>query len=345
MEYIKIKSRNAEKARALIVRLNLFDRSRAVIHSRSYVYFPTLDIKQAKDIKLIGKIGASMVSRNGRKKEGKEDYKSALERAVGRPELLKLSRGYDQMGNIAVIEFRGKRSEEKKIAKILMRYNNSIKTVLAKAGAVTGKYRIRKLRYVAGAKNYVAQYRENGCTFRFDVRKAYFSNRLSFERSRILRLVKKGERVMVMFAGVGPFAIEIARNTKGTRVVAIELNRSAYKYMNENIKLNRLTNVKAIQGDVKKIAAKYGNFADRIIMPLPKSSLDFLDQAYKVAGRNAVVHLYAFSSAKNPFGDVIKALKEHSKRRKFSIRVLNKRVVRPYSASEREVVIDYRMKK
>jgi len=275
----------------------------------------------------------------------RKDYERRIIEEIGNEGFAKLSRGYDLLGDIAIIDFKGSRDEEKKAAKVLMEFNSSIKTVLAKAGAITGKYRIRKVRYVAGKRNFIAEYRENGCVFRFDVRKTYFSNRLSFERSRILKLVKKGENVVIMFAGVGPFAVEIAKNIKETKVIAIELNRDAYKYMLENIKLNKLGNMKAVCGDVHKIAKKYKGSADRVIMPLPNSSLEFLDDAYTVAGKNAVVHLYLFSKIEDGFDHVTSAIKEHSKRKKYKIKVLDKRVVRPYSATEQEVVIDYSIRK
>ena len=41
------------------------------------------------------------------------------------------------------------------------------------------------------------------------------------------------------FAGVGPFAIEIAKSHPRASVLAIELNPSAYGYMLKNIRLNK----------------------------------------------------------------------------------------------------------
>ncbi len=286
-----------------------------------------------------------MANGNRSKKGRNTSYEKRIEDAIGRKEFGKLSRGYDLMGDIAVIEFRGSKSSEKKLANILIETNSSIKTVLAKVGGVTGKYRIRKLRYVAGRRNFVANYRENNCSFRFDVRKVYFSNRLSFERSRILNLVKEGESIVVMFGGVGPFAIEIAKRIKDAKVVAIELNKFGYRYMLENIELNKTHNVEAVLGDVKKVSGRYGNLADRIIMPLPRSSLDFLDEAYRMARKRAVVHLYAFSGLDNPFNDVYEKVKEHSKMNKYRTRLLHKRVVRPYSPTESEIVLDYMIMK
>jgi len=341
MEFAKAERKRAEKARTLIMRLNLLDSSRSVQHSRSYVYFPIHSIRGAKAKKPFDGLGLSIVSKKEERKTGGDAYREQLAKVLTKKELAQLARGYDQLGDIVIIEFEGDKGKEKEIAQILLDSNSSIKTVLAKAGAVSGRYRVRKLRYVAGAKNFIATHRENGCTFRFDTRKVFFSNRLSYERSRIIKLVKDGERIMVMFAGVGPFAIEIAKEKKGTNIVAVELNRFGYKYMLENIKLNKTDNVKPVLGDVRKLSKKYRNFADRIIMPLPRSSMDFLDEAYAIAKKRATVHLYAFANAPDTLKDAIRA---HADRNGYNVRFLGWREVRPYSTTESEYVIDYQIR-
>ena len=173
----------------------------------------------------------------------------------------------------------------------------------------------------------------------------FFSNRLSFERARISGLVKDNEKVMVFFSGVGPFAIEIAKAHRKANVVGIELNKYASKVAIENIKHNKVSNVKLENGDVKKLSKKYKSFADRIIMPLPQMSLTFLDEVLLVAKKGATVHLYAFGSNEGAFDDTINAIKAHAKERKYKIKIAFKRAVRPYSPKEIEVAIDYRISK
>ena len=112
--------------------------------------------------------------------------------------------------------------------------------------------------------------------------------------------------------------------------------------MLENIKLNKTDNVKPVLGDVKKASRKYKNFADRIIMPLPRSSAGFLDDAYAVAKKKATVHLYAFADEPGTLKDTIRA---HADRKKYDVRFLGDREARPYSATESEYVIDYQIRK
>jgi len=343
MEYISTPSKGAEKVRTLMLRMNLFDRSRAVIHSRSYVYFPTLNIKDAKHIKLIGRAGGKITTRKV-PEAPRKGYEQQVKEELG-DNYAKLAKGYDLLGDIAIIDFDGNAEDARKVANTLMQHNKSIKTVLAKAGAVSGKFRTRKLKYVSGKRNFIALHKENNCTFKFDVRKVYFSNRLSFERSRILKLTKDGENVMVMFAGVGPFAIEIAKLRKKSNVVGIEANRFGYSAMKENIKINKTPNVTAVLGDVKKVSGKYKGFADRIIMPLPWSSLKYLDLAHAVAKKKSMVHLYAFTDSEKAAKKVFDSIKAHAKANSYKVALISSRIVRPYSKRQLEVVIDYRMAK
>ncbi len=251
---------------------------------------------------------------------------------------------FDLLGSTAVIEIKNSKDRGKSLAKRILAENPNIKTVLAKAGPVTGQYRTRKYKYVAGIKRYAVEYRESGCSFLFDPRKTFFSPRLSYERSRISGLVKDGENIMVMFAGVGPFAVMIAKSHKNAHVVGIEKNPYAYKMMKQNITLNRVKNATAEKGDVKLKAVAYTGFADRIVMPLPWSSLNFLDAAFQIAKPEAIIHIYLFGETERVKDDSWDMIKRHAKNNHYSVKLLFSRVVRPYSAKDSEIVIDFKIK-
>ena len=218
-------------------------------------------------------------------------------------------------------------------------------TVLAQSGPVTGIFRLRKFRYVFGIKTFIADYKENNCIFRFDIRKTFFSNRLAYERSRILKQVKNNENILVMFAGIGPFAIEIAKQNKTTNIVGIELNKNAVLYMKENIKLNKTPNVKAEYGDVRKISKKYKGFADRIIVPMPKSSIKFLDQILLASRKNSIVYIYIFGDREKVYDETKAQIQKHAKMNNYRARILSERIVRSYSANEVEIVLDFKISK
>ncbi|MDE1822950.1 MAG: tRNA (guanine-N1)-methyltransferase [Candidatus Micrarchaeota archaeon] len=264
-------------------------------------------------------------------------YRDELRKEFGR-DYDSITKSYDVLGNIAITE--GDRKTALKKAKAIFRVNKNVKTVVRKIGAVSGRYRTRKYEHVAGERNFIATYRENNCVFRFDIRKTFFSPRLAFERDRIARLSKDRENVIVMFAGVGPFAIEIAKRSRNSRIIAMELNRNSYRYMANNIALNRTTNVVQELGDVKRLVKRHPGFADRIIMPLPMESHKFLRSVDYAAAAGCVVHYYAFGDIDDPYKRAIDALKRFFNRKR-KLRITGKRIVRPYSPMESEVVIDF----
>ena len=177
-------------------------------------------------------------------------------------------RSYDILGNVALVRFpkEFKKSDKLRFGKRLLNDNNSIKSVFEKKGKVRGRLRKQELSYVVGDKTNEVLYKENDCVFRFNLDSTYFSPRLSNERKEIANQIKKDENVLVMFAGVGPFSLVIAKNSKCKKVVSVEINREASKYALMNVKRNNLTSkVEVVQGDVKKFVGKLGSLRSRFI--------------------------------------------------------------------------------
>jgi tRNA (guanine37-N1)-methyltransferase len=208
---------------------------------------------------------------------------------------------FDIVGDIAIVE-PGTDAQQ------LLAEHKNINVVLAKKGEIEGDYRVREYDILASrpeARDFTdvpailrprklteTVHKENGCRFKVDPTEAYFSVRLSTERARIASLVKKGEKVLVMFAGVGPYPVVIAKMAEPETVVGIELNPYAVRFFEENIELNKLENVKAIEGDVKDAIPKLKEDFDRIVMPLPKESENFLYLAVKRVKKGGRIHLY-----------------------------------------------------
>lgn len=250
-------------------------------------------------------------------------------------------RSYDLLGSIAVVN--ADAGTAKAMAKAIMLSHPRVKTVLRRGGAVSGRFRTRRHVYVAGKRNYVADYRENGCEFRFDVRKSFFSPRLAFERQRVSAMSKPGETIIVMFAGVGPFAIEAAKAQGSSRVIAIELNRNAVSEMKRNIEINKARNVEAVLGDVHKEAGRYKGAADRIVMPLPASAFRFLPDAFKMAKASCTLHYYSFVESGRGAEAELSRIRRLALKSGRRVKLLGMRTARTYSASEIEVVLDIKV--
>jgi len=322
MKFLKVPKAQGEEIRKKLTEEAIFSPEYPILKERDHVLFPVTGPYQDFEI----------VEREAEKRELPfMKLKDALEGLLNESELQELTTSFDLIGDIAILEIpESLAPKEKEIGEALLKVHRSIRTVLKKLGPMEGKYRIRRLQYIAGEDKTETTYKEHGCLMKFDVSKVYFSIRLSTERKRISNLVKAKERILVLFAGVGPFALVIAKDHPDAEITAVELNPDAVKSMKENIILNKLSNISVLEGDARSFS--YSEF-DRIIMPLPHSADQFLDLAFSAAKPGGIVHFYTLVDSKNPLEDAKSKIKT-----KYEIS--SWRVVRPYSADTVQVVLD-----
>ena len=196
---------------------------------------------------------------------------------------------FEIIGNIAIVNDLDGRDREKAVEGILAHHD--VKTILLKTEGLSGEFRVGEYETLYGGET-EAVHREHGHRFRVDPTEAYYSERFATERKRVADQVEESEKVLVMFAGVGPFAVLCAE--KAEKVVAIEKNPEACKYLKENIELNNLDDkIEAFYGDVEQIVPNLGEKFDRVIMPLPDSAIEFLDIALESID-SGMIHLYSF---------------------------------------------------
>jgi tRNA (guanine37-N1)-methyltransferase len=171
-----------------------------------------------------------------------------------------------------------------------------VRTIFIDVGGVKGEHRTRELVFVAGEPKTRTVYKEHGLSFHVDVVEAYISPRLSYEHVRVARLVREGEVVVNMFAGVGSFSIFIAKLSKPSVVYSIDINPVAYELMVENIRLNNVESiVKPILGDAAEVTRnQLDGLSDRVLMPLPNMSERFYCSALASLKNEGFIHAYEF---------------------------------------------------
>ena len=341
---IKVPRKNAEKVHEILSNANAFDKNYATVRENEFVYFA---LKRECELPSFAKLGTKLVQMPlvQRHTHPNSIYDALVEK-FSEEELQQLVSSFDILGDIAVIEVPEELvKKEKLIADAILKVHGNVKVVAKKAGATNGEFRIRPVTVLAGEKRTTTLYRENGCEFELDINSVYFSSRLGTERKRIATLAKNNENVLVLFAGVGPFAVVIAKQKPDAKITAIELNPQAYEYMKKNIARNKCKNIKAVLGDVRKILAdaKFSKSADRVVMPLPKDAPKFLDVVFPVCKKGAIVHLYAFDLSKKPFEETEKILLQEAKKAGRKVEIVNRRIVRPYSPSTVQVVVDFKV--
>lgn len=216
------------------------------------------------------------------------------------PDLLPfLPRSMDIVGTVAILELSPHLDAWKHlVGQAVLRVNRNVKTVLAKAGMVEGEHRLRRLDVIAGTGRTAVVHREHGCKYYVDPRVVYFSPRLSEERQRIARQVQAGETIVDMFAGVGPFAIQIGTRHDDVTVYALDSNAKAYPFLTRNVKANGVqTVVLPLLGDVRVLAERLDGVADRVIMDLPAKAVEFVDVACRVLKHGGgMLHYYCFEA-------------------------------------------------
>lgn len=279
-------------------------------------------------------------------KQKPKSFKELLEKKVPKKDLNKINKSYDIVGDIVII---GIEENLKKyyedIGKSLKKIHPQIKTVLCKKEH-HGVFRTMAMEHVYGENRRETIIKENNVKIKIDVENVFCSTRLSSERKRIEKLVKK-EEVCVFFAGAGPFCLSIAKNNNSVKkVYGIELNPIAINYFKENIKINKLEEkIVCLFGNVSKISKKYKEKFDRIIMPHPTEAEKFLKNAIYCLKDKGVIHFYKFVSKDKAFEETEEILKKAFKKEYSKIKIENKKVLLSYSPSIVEVVYDLRYKK
>jgi len=222
--------------------------------------------------------------------------KELLRNKLTKKEMETMVSSYDVVGDVAIVEIPTiLEKKEKIIGEAIMKINKHIKVVCKKAGIHRGIYRRQKLKIIAGERRKTTIHRENKVLIKLHLEKVYFSPRLSTERLRIAKQIKPGEEVLVMFSGVAPYCLVIAKNSEAKIVYGVEINPVAHKYAEENVKLNKLSDrIKLYLGDVRMVVPELKKKFDRIVMPLPLGGENFLDVALSAIKKKGTIHFYDF---------------------------------------------------
>lgn len=242
--------------------------------------------------------------------------------------MLEKHRSFNVLGNIALVNFPDeyKISEKNKFAKDLLKKHKAITTVLEKSGNFKGRLRKQETKWLAGEKTKEVLYRENGCLFRFNVDETYFSSRLANERMEVCKFVKPNDEVLVMFAGISPFPIVVAKNTKVKKIYSNELNKKANEYGEINIKKNKVQDkVELVPGDIKKVALKLKadkKTFDLIMMTRPNLDETFLKEAFTLSRDGTRIYYHAFCHVDDKEKQV-EIIKSEAKKHGFDTRILN----------------------
>ena len=228
------------------------------------------------------------------------NLKKTLEGIIPTDDLKHLIRGFDIIGDIAVVIIaEGLEGYERLIAETILAIHKNVRTVLKRDGTYSGEYGTIPLTFIAGERKTATLCREFGIRLLLDIEKVYFSVRSGHERKRIADLVRPGETVLVMFSGVAPYPLMISRYSNAAKITGIEINETAHNYGVKNLRLNKARNIELIHDDVVSALSSSAERYDRIVMPLPYRAGDFLESALRVLLPGGTLHFYDFKCSCN----------------------------------------------
>lgn len=320
---VQVPKHSGEFVRSLLVGMGAFKKDAAVRRDEDYLYFPVkyeIDISnQFPDVKLL-----------------QRDFE-CIERQTFE-DILGFTPSYDMIGDIAIID--ADDPDVEMIADAIIRMHRNIKTVLGALSPVQGEFRIRDFCVVAGEPKTETVHKEYGCRYEIDLACVYFTQRLATERKRIADQVGKEDIVVDMFAGAGPFSILAAKSARG--VVAIDKNPVAIEYLKRNATSNRIGNMWIICSDAADVAQDHDltHIADHVIMNLPHSADEFLNEALTIIKPGGIIHYYDIREEDDLFDGAEATIEDAASARDMTVRVLDRRIVRSYSPHQYNIVLD-----
>ncbi len=213
-----------------------------------------------------------------------------------------LPQRWKRVGNVGILTLKTQLLEWKQeIGKIYLENIPELRTIAHKKGITHNKTRMPDYEVIAGEKNTVTLHRELACKFWLDALKLTFSNGNHAERQRMARVSKDQEQIIDMFCCVGNLSLPIAVHNPTVKIIGIEINSCAFKFLEKNIKENHLTNrYKALLGDNRKITPK--NWADRVIMGY--FTIDNIQLTNALASlkqkQGGIIHAHGLTSDRQP---------------------------------------------
>ena len=269
------------------------------------------------------------------------NFSELLEDELTSEEIENLRTSFDTIGDIVILEIPEELLDKKQIIGDAALEFTKRRSIYMKKSAIKGTTRVRDLEFLSGVDDSVTIHKEHGARLKLDVREVYFSPRLATERKRVMESIKDGEKILDMFCGIGPFPIVIARN-KNVDITAVDINESAIRYLDENIKLNKLKgSIKTYAGDIAEVSNSFKTKFDRIIMNLPGLAYTFLDLAVDLIEDGGIINYYEFSDS---YEQGIKRLENACKKAGKEVEIINTRKVKSTSPGEWHIAIDGKIK-
>ena len=276
----------------------------------------------------------------------KDKVKERLKGELTDKELSLLPRGFQTLGHVMLLKINPKLFEKKGlIGKACLEIFSNFKSVYINKGKITGTFREpENIEFLTGINNPIVEHKEHGVIYRFDITKIMFSKGNVNERKYLTTLIKNGEIIVDMFAGIGYFSLPIAKHSPAAKIYSIELNPESYKFLVENIKINRLEDkIVPINGDCKVEVinlSESGIRANRVIMGIFPAPKEYITEALTLVNDNGTVFHFEGVVEKEKYIELFEEFNEIAKKRSYRCKLKSYRFIKSYGPNLFHVVLD-----
>ena len=275
-----------------------------------------------------------------------ERVRRRLASVAGERAASEMPKGYHRLGRVLIVQRPESLAPYDALLGEAWREELGVETVLVKSGAIEGELRTPRLRTIAGDAT-ETEVVEHGVRWRFDAARIMFAAGNRTERRRVGRLVRPGESVVDLFAGIGYFAIPASLPGRASRVWAVEKNPLSVRYLWENAALNGVeSRLTVVPGDNRTVALPEGTF-DRAFLGYLPSAIAWVPRAVELLRpAGGWLHVHTVAEVHAPMADVAVAVEAAAEdagaRPTEPSRV---RVVKPYGPGRHHVVVDTRVER
>ena len=255
-----------------------------------------------------------------------------------------LPSGFQRVGHVVILSLRPELADYAGlIGSVVMERVPCARTVCRKVGPVVPPVKRPQLEVIAGEPETETVHKEGGCLFKLDVAKLMFAKGNVRERARMARVVRPGELVFDLFAGIGYFSIPMAKTGRPSLIYAVDINPLALHYLAENVRLNGVRGlVVPVLGDCREVARRMPDLADRVLMGFIPGTRAFLPAAFEVLKpEGGTIHYHDVYHERELWQKPLEALEEAAARAGFVLKdVLYKGIVKSYAPRLYHVVVD-----
>ena len=220
-----------------------------------------------------------------------------------------------------------------------------MRAVYLNTGRIVGTFREpENIEFLVGIDDPIVEHKEHEVTYRFDITKIMFSKGNINERKYLATLVKQGEIIVDMFAGIGYFSLPIGKHSHAEKIYCIEFNPDSHNFLIQNIKINHLEGkIVPIKGDSKEEVLKLSNagiHADRVIMGVFPAPIEYVKEALTLTKKMGTMYHFEGVVEKDNYITLFKDFNEVAEKEHYKCELRSYRIVKSFGPHLYHTVLD-----